>query len=87
MQIDRTKVDKVYIGRNGCMCGCGGNYHELQGDKNSAKAAKAALTKLEKLITRHEQGDARVTVGSDEKYIYAEEPSRHRLICAYFREG
>ena len=40
-QIDITKINQVYLGKQGCACGCGGNYHETE------RMKKTALTKLE----------------------------------------
>jgi hypothetical protein len=35
-------VDNVYFGKQGCACGCGGNYHE------TPRMIKSAVTKMRK---------------------------------------
>ena len=43
-KLDIKKFDQVYFGKQGCACGCGGNYHTTE------RMFKTALTKMKKLV-------------------------------------
>ena len=40
-----TDIKKVYIGKQGCACGCGGNYYE----QNNLRMLKLLMTKFKRL--------------------------------------
>ena len=66
--IDLTKINQVYFGKQGCACGCNGNYH------TAVTMKKRAISKLKK----HELSGLNIQegLGEDKSIISLEETNR-----------
>ena len=73
MLIDQTKIEKIYSGKSGCMCGCKGQYYDDQ------KRISRVLKNMLKFAA-----DNNLDLIEDGDHIYVENEQRNYVI--YIKE-
>lgn len=76
--LDISQFNQVYFGKQGCACGCNGNYHE------SSRMFKSALTKLKNKCIECEPIEVFQGDGEDKSIICWE--GEERAIRIYTKE-
>lgn len=78
-KLDKNKVEKLYSGKTGCACGCGGNYFE------EGIGLTRGLNKLKKWFNEGKEINV-VVFGSGEVCVYHDQKFEERARRAYFKD-
>lgn len=82
-KVDISKVEKVYSGKIGCMCGCRGKYSYNEGTKRESWQGAVNVRSVKIIAGKVLNNPDRVEEGN---CIFVENKNTNRIFAVYLRE-